>query len=176
MRAKAWKRGLAAVAVTALLVAAGVLVWTQSSGERSPLGALQSSSNEPLTIQMDDGVPRFMTGTVSVAGETPTERSYAYLDRHSELYALDEPQRELEVVEVESGPGGQHVHLQQQQDDVPVYGGELVVHLEGDEVVSTGGTYLAEVPKLEPELGAEQALDRAREAAGVKEAPRRSRS
>lgn len=161
------KRGFGAVAVTALLIGAGVLVWTQSSGERSPLGALQSSSDEPLTIQMDQGVPRFMRGEVQVEGATPAERSYAFLERHSKLYALEAPQQELEVAQVESSPGTDHVRLQQHEGEIEVYGGELVVHMAGNDVVSTGGTYLADVPELEPKVEAAEALATAREAAGI---------
>ena len=77
---RAWRRGFAAIGATALLFGASVLVWSQSSGDRSALGALESSSDEPLTIKKGDGVPRFMSGAVPVVGETPTARSYAYLD------------------------------------------------------------------------------------------------
>jgi len=161
------KRGLAAVAVTALLVAAGVVVWTQSSGERSPLGALETSSDQPVTIDMYQGVPRFMQGEVSVDGATPSERSYAFLERHSDLYALDQPQRELEVTEVGTGETFDHVHLRQIQGGVPVYGGELVVHLKDNAVVSTGGAYLADVPQLEPKVEATSALAAAQKSAGV---------
>lgn len=159
------KRVLVIVAVTALLIAGGVVVWTQSSDERRPGSLLQQASESPVVIQYDQGVPRFMKGSVQVEGATPTERSYAYLDRFSELYALEAPRQELEVVEVESSEGvGSHVRFEQHEGEVPVYGGELVVHLKGSDVVSTTGTYLAEVPKLEPKVDAESALGTAREA------------
>lgn len=163
------KRVLVIVAVTALLIAGGVVVWTQSSDERRPGSLLQQASENPVVIQYDQGVPRFMKGSVAVEGATPTERSYAYLDRFSELYALEAPRQELEVVEVESGEGADHVRLEQREGEIPVYGGELVVHLEGEDVVSTTGTYLAEVPKLEPKVEAESALATAREATGIEE-------
>ncbi len=164
------KRWGAGIAVVALLIASGVVVWTQSSGERSPLGALQTSSGEPVTIQMDQGVPRFVKGSIPVPGETPTERSYEYLERNSELYALEAPRKELEVADVETSPGVAHVRLQQKEGEVPVYGGELVVHVEGADVVSTSGTYLADVPPLEPKVEAESALEAAMKEAGVEKA------
>lgn len=161
------RRALLFLALAALAIAAGALVWAQGGGDRRPASLLEQSSDAPVTIQYDQGVPRFMKGEVAVEGATPSERSYAYLERFNEVYALDAPQQELEVVEVESGSGTDHVRLEQQEGEVPVYGGELVVHMEGQDVVSTTGTYLADVPKLEPKVEAEAALATAREAAGI---------
>lgn len=163
------RRVLIGLVVAALLAAAGVFVWTQSSGERK-LGALESASKEPLTLELEQGVPRFMLGEVPVEGTTPTDRSYAFLERHSDVYALDKPQEELEVVDVESGETLTHVHLQQKQGDIPVYGGNLVMHLDGDHVVATNGRYLAEVPDLEAEVEAESAINAARKSSGVEDA------
>lgn len=164
------RRGLVAIAVAAVLVVAGVVVWTQSSGDRTPVGALETSSEKPVTLEMHGGVPRFVQADVPVEGATPADRSYAFLERHSELYALDTPQEELDVVSVEEGPDLSHVHLQQRRGEVPVYGGDLVVHLAGDRVIATNGSYLADLPALEPKLEASSALQVALEAAGVKEA------
>lgn len=137
--------------------------------EPAALQALREASTEPVTVQFDQGVPRFVRARVAVEGADAGDRAYAYLERFRDLYRLQEPRDELRVVEVGSGEGEQHVVLAQYQGEVPVDGAQIIVHLAGEHVYATNGFYLADVPEALQAIGAESAVKAAGEALGVSE-------
>jgi Zn-dependent metalloprotease len=144
---------------------------TAAAGDAEPaaLQALREASTEPVTVQFDQGVPRFVSARVPADGADAADRAYAYLERFRDLYHFREPRNELRVVEVGSGETEQHVVLAQYRGDFPVDGAQIIVHLSGADVVATNGIYLADVPTAEPAIDAESAVKAAGEALGISE-------
>ena len=129
--------------------------------------ALERASTEPVTVEIDQGVPRFVSARVPVAGADAAARAYAYLEQFRDLYGLEEPRRELRIAEVTESEGIQHVKLVQHRADLPVDGAALLIHLDGGDVVATNGIYLADVPDALASIDAKSAVKLAAEAAGV---------
>jgi Zn-dependent metalloprotease len=141
------------------------------------LDLLELESQQPPQLRFAGGVPRFIDMRVPVpAGvpEDPVARAFDFFARHSALYLLGNPARELFLRRIVSdpaavgggspAPGAQQWHLffGQQRDGVPVYGATLALHLVGDEVRSYGGNLLESFPAASaPALSAEQAGQRA---------------
>ncbi len=84
-----------------------------------------------------EGTPIFMKApnrVVKVAAvevTDPGERALAFIDEHRALFRLNNPRVELAEREAHRDLLGQyHVRFQQQRGGVPVWGGDLVVHLD----------------------------------------------
>jgi len=66
---------------------------------------------------------------------TPEQIARQYLSRHYSLFGLSPDTKELSVQTVQTSPGGQHVRFTQTYNDIPVYGGDVVVSInKGSEV------------------------------------------
>jgi len=114
---------------------------------------LRQESLVPPDIRIEDGIPRFVGVRVPVPEglpDDPVVRALDYLERYRELYRLDDPRSQLYLKRMGTEEHGEHVFFGQQQDGIPVYAAELAVHLEGDEVVGTGGNHLPEIPSFPP--------------------------
>jgi Zn-dependent metalloprotease len=128
---------------------------------------LEQVSSEPATVELDRGVPRFVSARVRVKGDDAADRAYAYLEEFRDLYGVEDPRSELRVVELASSEGVDHVRLAQHYDGTLVDGAGLVVHLAGDNVIATNGLYLPEVPDAIASIGAKSAVSAAAKALGL---------
>ena len=94
----------------------------------------------------DSGLPIFLsvapgTNSARVAGSPPAQTSLAFLDAHKEQLQLRQPSQEFKVLATSTDDLGQtHVRLAQQWQGVPVYGAEVLVHLDasGQPTLFTG--------------------------------------
>ena len=128
---------------------------------------LERASSEPVSVELDDGVPRFVSARVRVKGDDAADRAYAYLEQFRDLYGVEDPRSELRVVEVASSKGVDHVRLAQHHGGVLVDGAGLIVHLAGGDVIATNGIYLADVPDAVASIGAKSAVSAAAKALGL---------
>ena len=59
---------------------------------------------------------------------------------------MQNPAAELSLDRIESDEAGmQHVRFNQVVNDVPVFGGQLIVHLQGDRIRAVNGNYFPDV-------------------------------
>ena len=84
-----------------------------------------------------NGTPTFMTApaasgkVLAVPVADPGALALAFVERHKALFQLQDPRTELRQRETHQDMIGQHhVRFQQQRGGVPVWGGDLVVHLD----------------------------------------------
>lgn len=133
---------------------------------------LQSASEQEPALYFEDGFPRGVLASVPVTGADPVERARNFLRDYRDLYLQDDPNLALAVRRV-GGPSGENVVFYQTYKALPVYGGELVVNLNGDRVISSVGGLLTAGLDLDPTpaLTVGQAADLARAAIGVPDAP-----
>jgi Zn-dependent metalloprotease len=113
---------------------------------------LREESVEPPQLEFENGMLRFGSFLVHASNSQlhdPVAASLDFLDRYQHLYHLVDPRSQLVLKRIVSDPdGGQHVFFQQAVQTVPVFGSDLVVHLEGEFVAGTSGNYLAGPPEL----------------------------
>lgn len=99
------------------------------------------------------------------AALTATERALAFVRIGGAAFALpDAAHVRVRGVEGPDELGTEHVRLQQQVNDVPVTGAELVVHLRGNAVLAANGTTLPSTDAVDtvPTIPAEAATEEAR--------------
>lgn len=106
------------------------------------LRQLQVESTAPLQLSLRQGIPDAIGGRFPVTGGTPEARALGFVETHRAVFQLPETGAlELGVASV-AREEGDHVRLKQSIGGVPVFGGELVVSLSGDEVVAVNGGLL----------------------------------
>ena len=114
------------------------------------LQTLRSDSLSPPILQFKKSVPVFVSAKLPIPAEyarDPVVRALGYLNRYRALYGLQAPREELFLSRIVSdGFGGHSVFFGQHQNGVPVFSAELAVYLSENEIVGTGGEYLAEIP------------------------------
>lgn len=85
----------------------------------------------------------FPVTTATVMGKVSSGGSEgsaaAFLARYATLFGIDNPAKELTVRKSAGDNGRQFIRYQQNYEGLPVIGGELIVHLYNDTVVSVGG-------------------------------------
>lgn len=131
------------------------------------LRALQSESTQPVDLSWRNGFPGALKARVRVGGNTPEDRARSFIRSYKELMRVQNPDQEL-AVSVVTQEGLDDVKLVQNYRGLPVYGGEVVVTLSGDEVVCMTGNLLP-LESLDrsgfnggPTLSREQAITLAR--------------
>ena len=113
-------------------------------------------ANAEVSWDERTGSPTRLRGVLSEprAG-APEVVAREFISANRRLYALKEPQEELRLKAINTDrEGNHHVRLQQTYRNLPVFGAELIVHLDRDNAVkgSNGrlvpGIELPEKPKL----------------------------
>src|SRR5262245_38646247 len=143
--------GKAAIAAAGMFLLSCALLRGGESGPGAPdpqgesLTRLRASSASPVKVLFEGAVLRFASFDVPAdptAGTDPVRRAEAFLEQHADLLSLAAPRESLLPVRVVSDPSGEHVFFEQRIGGVPVYAGEIAVHLRGDRVVMANGAYL----------------------------------
>lgn len=94
----------------------------------------------------------------------PEARIFAQLAAVKEYLRIEDPENEFEIVaEQEGRMGYRHYKLQQYYRDVPVYGGELMVHLQNGEIRMLNGRHFATptLPRTSPAWTTDKAIQKA---------------
>lgn len=146
------------------------------SGNRSPaeaLAALQARSVELLQVDWDarTGIPRFLT-TARPDGRlpytpTPIEQgnpeaiARGFLDQNRTLFGLQSAAEELRLLRFEPDQqrGYSHIRLDQLYKGLPVFGRQLLVHLDpAQQIVAVNGQFTPALNlAVEPTISAAQA-------------------
>lgn len=145
------------------------------SARQVALEALERVAGETLHIEWADAPgspPLFIAGQIPMEQPDPEQAARAFFDRYAALYAMTAPQRELQLARLEEDPFGMHhVRFNQIVNGVPVFGGQLIVHLRNGFITAVNGTYF---PNLQvdtsPRLTQEEALSIVRADVGDSEA------
>jgi hypothetical protein len=116
------------------------------------LRQLREDSLEPPSIRSDNSIPRVVSVQVPIPcamPEDPVIRALWFVTRYRDMYGLDYPSSQLYLKRIRSDDrDGQHLFFGQRQGDIPVFAGELAVHLAGGLVIGTNGHYLREIPQF----------------------------
>ena len=136
------------------------------------LEAMRQASGQPVTVARSR-ITTLATFVATAPGHpialrsgatTPEERAFAFLAAYGAAFGVtDRSQARVESV-VPDALGMHHVRLRQHRDGIPVTGGDLIVHLRGDEVVAANGKTLPRLERLDttPKLSAAEAVRAAR--------------
>src|SRR5512136_975834 len=153
MRKHVFLRVVAALVVLGTLVplAPGVAARPEQAGPQAAFNRLQARSNSALTVNWDDrsDVPNFLTGldpatrlpyrpTAAELGN-PVAIARGFLDENRALFKLRSVAEELQFLrnETDKQLGWSHVRLAQVYQGLPVFGYQLVVHLDRQNQVAT---------------------------------------
>ena len=99
--------------------------------QKIALGRLREVSLGPVVIGHRGGFPSSVSMDVEAEGSTSEERAWRFLDRYADLYLQTSPDVQLVHVRTDSDPvEGDLVRFAQTYRGFPVYGAEIVVHLE----------------------------------------------
>lgn len=149
--------------VLILIVLAGVYVAVRPAPEPeeifvsvdplvSAVERIEAASATQPEILFSNGFPVAVGVEITVDGDNPLERAQNYLDTHQDFYQQTDPDFALTVVDVNTEDGDDILFVQSYKG-LPVFGGELVVSLDGDKVYLTGGNLLTEPPaSIVPEI------------------------
>jgi Zn-dependent metalloprotease len=163
-------RDVVAVNASGQDVLSGGVRYVPSSDTSDPLVAefrgIEAESLDKPSISLRNGFPVGMNVRIPSEGATPEERARNFVGRHAELLGLDSPGTELAVDGVTSTVGGlDHVRLVQKVGDVPVFAGEIVITLLGNEVLALTGALAPSAQTAfprQPAFSGEDALAAAR--------------
>lgn len=115
----------------------------------------------------DSGLPIFIRGNFSPAPLVQSRSSqveniaFSFLEDKKSLLRLDEPEGSFQVIRQHTDDLGMtHLKLQQRYRGLPVYGAEVVLHLQDETVQVFNGRYVAppRLQDLSPRLHAEEAV------------------
>jgi Zn-dependent metalloprotease len=171
MRRRKLVRTALAIVTAALLGAGPAPAMLEARAAVAPGGAdalgkavlkLLRESSVRGRVALERGFPTAVTGRWPVRGSTPLERARAYLRRHGDLWGLGRPGFALKVRRAPVG-ATEAVTFLPTFRGLPVYGAELTVAMEGDNVIAAVGRLLtAPAEDTVPALSERTAADLAR--------------
>jgi Zn-dependent metalloprotease len=155
---------------------------------RSAFAALQGALGAPIDVQWDavHGTPSWLfpqdltqrlpyQPTAAERGN-PSALAFGFLDANRTLFNLTSASAQFRLLRIEVDAAefsdAAHVRLQQMHEGVPVHGGQLIVHVAGDDgVLGVNGRYrpaiqlISSVPNISKDAAEEIALRHLRESA-----------
>ncbi len=134
---------------------------------------LQQDSERPVELYFENGFPRFVHALVLMPGANAVQRAQNFLNTYQDLYLQSSPDIKLAVRRASEVMGVDSVTFYQTYKGIPVYGGEIVVSLDGERVTSTVGGILTSKVDLDttPSISNRDAEAIAREELNMPEAP-----
>ena len=138
---------LCAAAVS--MLAAGCA--TVPNPQAQALRQLEHDSARRPQIRIRNGVPAIVVVDVPVRAGLPDDpviHALSFLERYKDLYQLWDPRQQLFLHRAKLDATEQHLFFRQKHNDIPVFGGELAVHMVGGRIVLTNGHYLPTIPPL----------------------------
>jgi len=111
--------------------------------------SLETRARGPLKLRWNTrtGGPRSVRGVLSdPVGGTPPEIARQFLAQHGDLFGLTADLSDLQYVQTTERRGIRHVTFRQRYRDLPVFGAEILVHLDqADRVQMVNGEYCPDV-------------------------------
>jgi bacillolysin len=144
-----------------------------SKSEHQTLQELTKESGGTLQIRWDEkrGTPSYISGRLSkkLKGE-PIEKALKFMDSVKELYHFDSAKKTFQLKKVHTDELGMtHVRLTHLCNKIPVWGDELIVHIDKTGVVrSVNGEFTPDLEKnteriREPKINSDIAIQKALE-------------
>ncbi len=135
----------------------------------TPIQRLQQQAGGKAQVTWDQttGVPVFISADIPAPNRAlaqPEMLARSFFGAYGDLYRMQNPSAELALDRVETDAlGVQHVRFDQVVNDVPVFGGQLIVHMQADRVLAVNGNYFpnAQVDTT-PQSSEDAAVARAR--------------
>jgi bacillolysin len=135
---------------------------------------MRSESREPLDIKYtENSVPYLISGKFTVGAKAGTGAEAVvrnFLNENKDVFRMRDAEGELRIRSDEVDQSGlRTIRFAQQHDGIPVYGGDLVAHLDGDgALTSVNGNYLPEISvDTTPAIPAAEAIGIAKGALGL---------
>ncbi len=161
--------------VLTIAVVGVYLLWLPHQSEVVPepdpvvdaMHRLEGETKTAPDFYFQNGLPRFVRMKVPVEGEDSVSRARNFLNRYQDLYQQNDPKLELHLRRV-GGDQDEFVIFYQTYNGIEVYGSELVVMVDDENVTATVGGLLPAGVVLDtfPLLDAAQAVEIAKQAAG----------
>ncbi|MBM3703055.1 MAG: hypothetical protein FJW63_08750, partial [Actinobacteria bacterium] len=110
------------------------------------------------------GAPARVRGNLSAPEEgDPEEIAKKFLTEHSDLFAMTTPQEEVELKEIGTdSEDNQHIRFRQLYKGVPVFGRQVIVHMDSENAVKGVNGKIIRNTEVElpnkPEISADEAL------------------
>jgi len=119
------------------------------STAQAALSTLKQAAGDSLNVEWSDGigsVPTFVTGRIQAGQAVPEQAARQFFAEYGALYAMRDQAQELTLARIDhDGLDMQHVRFDQTVNGVPVFGGQMIVHLRGDEITAVNGKYFPNV-------------------------------
>ena len=134
----------------------------QSDRQRA-LETLKRVAGETLYVEWansPDRLPLLIGGQIPAEHPDPEQAARAFFDRYAALYSMKAPRQELQLVRIEEDSLGMyHVRFNQTVNGVPVFGGQLIVHLHNGFITAVNGNYFPNLHvDTSPRLTQDEAL------------------
>ncbi len=123
---------------------------------------------DPLKIERaENGLPVFIHGKIPNLSSTKHARgtveakAFGYLESIKNTLKIAYPQDEFQITTSEIDQlNQQHIRMNQFYKGIPVYGGEMILHTDGQEVDKMNGRYFPTpiLPNIKPTIEAQQAV------------------
>ncbi|KEO85136.1 PepSY domain-containing protein [Tumebacillus flagellatus] len=153
MKAKRWLSSFLALAVLLTPLAVHAEPNDQlSPSEHRELKEMTDRSGGTIQVKWDEklGTPRFISGKLSkpLKGE-PADMALSFLESIKHLYHVDKAKRSFALKRVDHDElGMQHVRLAHVVNGIPVWGDEVIVHIDKSRVVrSINGQFTPDIEK-----------------------------
>ncbi|MDP3878774.1 MAG: DUF4332 domain-containing protein [Dehalococcoidales bacterium] len=122
-------------------------------------------ANAEISWDERSGTPARLRGNLTPPRDgEPESIAREFVSANSRLFAIRAPETELRLKDIVTDrQGNRHIRYQQMYRDMPVFGGELVVHLSADNIIKgTNGRFIPgiDLPAIR-RLSAEEARRRA---------------
>jgi thermolysin len=136
------------VALAALLFMPAVPSADEVAADADILSRLAEDSTRPLVARTDPGesVPSFVTGRIPVrrfsSSGRVAERGWDFWDAYGRAFGIEDPRAQLDLGTIERDDLGiTHLRYDQRHRGLPVFGRQLVLHLDGDAVTVVNGEF-----------------------------------
>ncbi len=158
------------VLMTILFAWALSSVWAADVGDEAQIQAinrLEKVSQTPVKLVFDErtGIPRFMNLRVPVAAGLGAEAAaYQFLEEYKAIFKMESPAAELSVKEIKRDRLGMtHLKMRQSVAGVPVFGRELIVHIDQNRnIYAINGEFAPRINiETTPAIGPENAIQAA---------------
>ncbi len=119
------------------------------SAVQEALSALRQVAGDSLNVEWSNGVssvPTFVLGRIPAGQAAPEQAARQFFAQYGALYAMRDQAQELTLARIDRDDlDMQHVHFDQTVNGVLVFGGQMIVHLRGDEITAVNGKYFPNV-------------------------------
>ena len=155
------------ISLTAVLAVPAAAIDRRVSAQQAVIDELAEGADR-VVMDPATGSPRLVrisSGSLQLEGADPKSRALSFFDRFRQVFGLEDPARNLELVKsIEDELGMTHLSFGQVYEGVPVFGAEIKAHFgPNGELATVNGAVVPDITiDPSPALGATDAVDIAR--------------